>query len=415
MSKKKSWVKPAWIIPLFMAWFLGATAVVVQAMPAQVIIIRHAEKYEDRHRIHLSPRGFTRARALAEFFQSDPRVLEYGLPAAIIAQRPSNKKEGKKAVRCLETVAPLAKAAGQQVITRFAYGEVTELVNWLRDSREWNSKSVLICAQHVDIVHLAKTLGVSRVGQVVWPHETYDRVWLIDFSPEDGTVIRFRNIPQRLLFGDSFQVASPSKGLHTVTFEQTYSETMHEAAGPAPERRWSCHAVVQVHGDFSRFDEKTIPVLRLGGFTFGYYATTLGNLRESKDAEIKTDAEAGTGSLTYHYRAVVKGAEHTYATVSFSWGRQLLTVEFHAQVDESKVKPDLNMPVQLPPENPKGLITGVIDCYLAFGDKRFHAPAGLTYQGTACRSRCPSNQERYEAILSAKNGIILKKEYLPEL
>jgi len=412
MSKKTPWVRPAWIIPLFMVWFLGA-AVAVQAMPAQVMIIRHAEKYEDPNRIHLNPRGLTRARALAQFFQSDPRVREYGLPAAIVAQRPSKKK---KAVRCQETVAPLARATGQQVITRFAYGEVTALVNWLRAGREWDSKSVLICAEHTDIVHMAKALGVPHVGEVVWPHETYDRVWLIDFSPEDGTVTRFQNIAQRLLFGDSFQVASSSKQLNVVTFEQTYNETVHEAAaGPTSVRRWSCHVAAQVHGDFSKFDEKSIPVLRLGGFTFGYYVTTLGNLRHSKYAEVKTDAEAGTGSLRYHYKTAVKGVEHTYATVSFSWGRQLLTVEFHAQVDESKIKPDLDMPVQLPPENPKGLITGVIDCYLALGDKRFYAPAGLTYQGTAGRSQDASNQECYQATLTAKNGIIVKKEYLSEL
>jgi len=412
MSKEKPWLKQAWIIPLFMVWFL-AVAVAVQAMPAQVMIIRHAEKYEDRNRIHLNPRGLTRARALAQFFQSDPRVREYGLPAAIIAQRPSKKK---KAVRCQETVAPLAKATGQKVITRFAYNEVMELVNYLRAGREWDSKSVLICAEHTDIVNMAKALGVPQVGQVVWPHETYDRVWLIDFSPKDGTVTGFRNIPQRLLFGDSFQVASSSKRLNTVTFEQTYGEIIYEtAAGPANGGKWSCHVAAQVHGNFSKFDESTIPVLRLGGFTFGYYATTLGNLRRSKHAEVETDAEAGTGSLRYHYKTALKNVEHTYATVSFSWSRQLLTVEFHAEVDESKIKPDLNMPVQLPPENPKGLITGVIDCYLAFGDKRFYAPAGLTYQGIAGRSRDASNQERYQATLTAKDGIIVKKKYLPEL
>jgi len=412
MSKENPWVTPAWIIPLFMMWFLGV-AVAVQAMPAQVIIIRHAEKYEDIERIHLNPRGLTRAMALVQFFRSDPRVLEYGPPAAIIAQRPSKKK---KSVRCQETVAPLARATGKEVISRFAYGQVAELVNCLRANREWDSKSVLICAEHMDIVHMAKALGVSDVGEVVWPHETYDRVWLIDFSTEDGTVTRFRNIAQRLLFGDSFQAASSARQLNTVTLEQAYSETMSEAAACAGSvRRWRCHATAQAYGDFSQFDEKTIPVLRLGGLTFGYYATTLGNLGQNTCAEVKTDAKAGTGSLRYHYRTSVKGAAHTYATISFSWDRQLLTVEFRAQVDESKIKPDLNMLVQLPPENPEGLITGVIDCYLAFGDKRFYAPAGLTYQGIAGRSQDASNRERYEAVLSVKNGIIVKKEYLPEL
>lgn len=183
-------------------------AIAVQAMPSQVIIIRHAEKFEDRHKIHLNSRGLTRAKALAQFFQSDPRVLEYGLAAAIIAQRPS---QHKSSVRCEETVEPLAQALGQTVINRFAYGEVRELAEWLRASREWDSKSVLICAAHMDIVPLARALGVPHVRQLVWPHETYDRVWLIDFSQPDGQVSSFRDIPQSLLFGDSCQVASESR------------------------------------------------------------------------------------------------------------------------------------------------------------------------------------------------------------
>ena len=69
------------IISIFMMWSLSFIAS-VQAMPAQVMIIRHAEKYEDRAKIHLNPRGLTRAMAFAQFFQTDPRVLEYGLPAS---------------------------------------------------------------------------------------------------------------------------------------------------------------------------------------------------------------------------------------------------------------------------------------------------------------------------------------------
>ena len=135
-----------WCIALCTGWLLGIS-ISVQAMPAQVLIIRHAEKFEDRHRIHLNPQGLTRAKALAQFFQTDPRVIEHGVPTAIIAQRPS---EQKRSVRCEETVEPLAEALGQKIINRFAYGEVTELVEWLQASREWDFKSVLICAEHMD-------------------------------------------------------------------------------------------------------------------------------------------------------------------------------------------------------------------------------------------------------------------------
>lgn len=385
----------------------------MQAMPAHVMIIRHAEKFEDRHKIHLNPPGHTRAKALAQFFQTDPRALEHGVVAAIIAQRPS---EPEGSVRCRETIEPLAQALGLEVIDRFAYGEVPELAEWLRAGREWDSKSVLICARHLDIVSIAKALGVPRVRQLVWPHETYDRVWLLDFSPTDGKVTSFRDVPQCLLFGDSFQAALHAEQVGTFSFSQAYRETSNGAAAESvPATTWTCRIVAQVRGDFSRFDDNTIPVLRLGGLTFGSYATTLGKLRQCKDAEVRTDARAGSGSLRYNYNASVDGLQKTYAWVSFSWDKECLKAEFQADVDETRITPDLNMPVECHLEKAEGTIHGVTGCYVAFGEQRFHAPAGLAYRGTAMRSKDESNREIYQIDLKDKAGFIVKKLYLPEL
>jgi phosphohistidine phosphatase SixA len=412
MSRCLKWTKLGWCVVWCMAWLFGV-AVSAQALPAQVMIIRHAEKYEDRQRINLNPQGYTRAKALAQFFQTDPRVLQHGVVSAIIAQRPS---QHKKSVRCEETVEPLAQALGQKVINRFAYGEVTELVEWLRASREWDSKSVLICAAHMDIVPIAKAMGVPHVRQVVWPHETYDRVWLIDFSQTDGAVASFRDIPQCLLFGDSFQVTSDLERPGMFHFSQSYRESKDGVAtGRVPATTWKCRIVAEVRGDFSRFDDETIPVLRLGGFTFGYFATTLGKLRASKDAEVKTDPSGESGSLRYNYKASANGSEQTYAWVSFSWDRECLRTEFEAEIDETRIIPDLNMPVECPLERTEGTIHGVTGCYLAFGEKRFYAPAGLAYRGNATRSTDESNREVYQVNLKDENGFIVKKLCLPEL
>ena len=412
MSGCQKWLRLGWCITLCMGWLLWV-AIAAQAMPAQVMIIRHAEKFEDRHRIHLNPRGQTRAKALAQFFQTDPRVLQHGVAAAIIAQRPSQQK---RSVRCEETIEPLAQALGQEVINRFAYGEVTELVEWLRASREWDSKSVLICAAHMDIVPITKALGVSHLGQVVWPHETYDRVWLVDFSPTDGKVTSFRDIPQCLLFGDSFQVTCDSEQQGTFGFSQIYSETSDEAATESvPATKWQCRIVAEVRGDFSRFDDETIPVLRLGGLTYGYYATSLGKLRENKDAEVKTDVSTGCGSLRYNYNATVNGIEKTYAWISFSWDKERLKAEFQAEIDETEITPALNMPIECRLGRTEGTINGVTGCYLAFGEQRFYAPVGLAYRGTATRSKDQSNKEVYQVNLKDENGFIVRKLYLPEL
>ena len=103
----------------------------------------------------------------------------------------------------------------------------------------------------MDIVPVAKALGVKHMRQLVWPHETYDRVWIIDFSPTDRKVTLFRDIPQCLLFGDSFLVASTSEHQGTFRFPQSYREISDTtAAGRAPATKWKCHIAAKVPGRF---------------------------------------------------------------------------------------------------------------------------------------------------------------------
>ncbi|MFH0959871.1 MAG: histidine phosphatase family protein [Pseudomonadota bacterium] len=398
-------------VTIILIWCAGLS-VNVHAMPAQVMIIRHAEKYEDRQKIHLNNWGLTRAKALSQFFQTDPRVLEHGIPATIIAQKPSPKK---KSVRCEETVEPLAQALGQKIIDHFAYGEVFELVEWLRSNSDLDSKSVLICAQHLDIQPIARALGVPNIGQAVWPHETYDRVWLIDFSL-DGKVSSFRDIPQLLLFGDSFhEVLSPDQS-GKFGFSQTFQKVSDGPTGTVTAAKWQCRITAEAPGDFSQFDENTVPILRLGGFTFGYFATTLGKLRQSKSAEVKTDISAGSGSLRYNYKAMVDGVEQTYAWVTFSWNKEGLKAEFQAEVDANRIIPELNMPIDFNLSKSEGMISGVASCYLAMGKKRFYAPAGLTYSGIVSKiGDDQSNKEIYNTLIREENGVIVQKRYLPEL
>jgi len=73
------------------------------------------------------------------------------------------------------------------------------------------------------------------------------------------------------------------------------------------------------------------------------------------------------------------------------------------------------MPVECHLERIEGTINGVTGCYLAFGEQRFHAPAGLAYRGTATRSKDESNKEVYRVCLKDKNGFLVRKLYLPEL
>jgi hypothetical protein len=394
-------------IALTIAWTMQ-----VLAMPSQVIIIRHAEKYEDRNNTHLTPKGLTRAHALVEFFRSDPRVIEYGPPAAIIAQSATEKKP---AVRCEETVTPLAKSLGMDLITCFTYGQVTELVNWLRSSKGWDGKSVLICAQHMDIVPIVKSLGVADPRQIYWPHETYDRFCIVDFSPSEGKVSRFRNLPQCLLFGDSYQAVSGLDGPDTLEFSQTYREQLpSDRKGTVPASKWSCRIEAVVKGDFSQFDDGTIPVLRLGCFTFGYFATTLGNLRKDPHAEVRINEKDGSGWLKYSYKSRQDGSDNTYAWVSFTWHKESLKVEFWADLDETQIQSVIDMPVELALHKPEGPFSGATNCYVAFGSKKFYAPAGLIYSGIGSKVSGPGTEDHYNASLSASNVILVRRFEAPE-
>ncbi len=166
------------------------------AAPAQVILIRHAEKPAEGN--DLSPRGFQRARALVSFFQTNPAVTRFGPPAAIYAAKP--KADGAQA-RPLETVQPLAKALRLAVNTDFRKDDVAGLAASVMKDSAHAGKTVLVAWQHHLIPRIAKALGAAQAPDS-WPGEVFDRAWIIDFDGR-GKPVSFRNIPQRLLPGDS--------------------------------------------------------------------------------------------------------------------------------------------------------------------------------------------------------------------
>jgi hypothetical protein len=350
-----------------------------------------------------------------EFFQSDPRLLKLGLPEVIIAQSPSQKNHSQ---RSLETVAPLAKALGLPIISRFTFGQVQEMVQWLKSQREYDGKTALICMNHMEIAELAKALGVVHLRPRVWPHETYDRLYVLTFAPENGRFLSLQNLTQTLLFGDSFQALAGPEGRAAaeVAFKQVYQTGSSKTAGgkESPGPRWQFSATAKVQGDFSDFNDDTIPVFRVGGFCFGYHLTTLGYLKKQPNAVVKTDASKGSGSLLYRYQTVAAGAARTYAWISFAWDRQSLRVEFQADVDEGSYTPEIDLPIVLENDQPVGLIVGAAPCYVALGRKRFQAPIGFNYQGEGRKASTPSPSGSYQATLRSVGGFLLERAGDPD-
>lgn len=165
------------------------------ALPSQMMIIRHGEKPEEGHGLNL--KGRERAEALAPFFSGNNEFLKFGLPVAIYAQKttPANPS-----MRPEQTVTPLARALKLVVQTKYEHAEYAKLVEAIKTNPEYEGKTVLICWEHQVIPEMAQLFGAKKAPEK-WEGDVFDRVWLIDFLPEQK--VSFKDVAQRLLFGDS--------------------------------------------------------------------------------------------------------------------------------------------------------------------------------------------------------------------
>ena len=94
------------------------------AMPAEIIIIRHAEKPVQGNQLSLQ--GRERAAALAQYFLGDLDVLEFGPPVAIYAQ---SQKHGSSSVRAIQTVKPLADALHLRINDSFNRDDYRRMID----------------------------------------------------------------------------------------------------------------------------------------------------------------------------------------------------------------------------------------------------------------------------------------------
>lgn len=163
--------------------------------PAQIIFLRHGEKPDTGD--ELNERGRTRATALARLFTTDPLALEHGPAVAIFAMRPHGKRGS---VRAIQTMEPAARALKIESDQRFTRDEITELKRAVFGSAAFVGRTVVICWEHDAIPEMLKAFGWKR-GPDHWPGKNYDRLWILDFK--DGVPVRFRDLPQKLLPGDS--------------------------------------------------------------------------------------------------------------------------------------------------------------------------------------------------------------------
>ena len=165
------------------------------AQPAQVIIIRHAEKSDEGD--ELSLRGRERAAALVPYFLGTEDFLQFKTPVAIYAQAP---KKATSLIRSLESVQPLAADLHLTVIQTFTRDEYKRTVEEIMHKKVYDGRMVLICWEHRVIPDTAADFGVEDAPKT-WHGRDFDRTWVITFRPDKKP--EFEDLPQHLMYGNS--------------------------------------------------------------------------------------------------------------------------------------------------------------------------------------------------------------------
>ncbi|MFZ5449226.1 MAG: histidine phosphatase family protein [Thermodesulfobacteriota bacterium] len=175
---------------------LGLAESGVLAQPAQVLIIRHAERPFQEGAVNLSLKGQERAMALVPFLTQTPELTYRGLPVALFATKII---PGDLSHFTLETIDPLSQRLRVLTNASYAKWDYANLAQEILTNLKYEKRTVLICWVREYIPRLAAALGIFPEPPP-WPENAFDRVWVITYKKGQASLV---NLPQRLLFGDS--------------------------------------------------------------------------------------------------------------------------------------------------------------------------------------------------------------------
>jgi hypothetical protein len=175
-------------IILFSVFALPVPAQSPVPRPAQIILIRHAEKPADPNDPHLSPAGVKRAKQLVSFITTDPAMTRFGLPAGVFATQTTKHDDGQ---RTQETVAPLAKALKLTVQTPYLGKDYAAVAKLILANPAYAGKTVIICWNHEVIPQLVAALGVTPEPSK-WKSSVFDLVYVISYHDGKATLVTSR-------------------------------------------------------------------------------------------------------------------------------------------------------------------------------------------------------------------------------
>ncbi|MBC7457393.1 MAG: histidine phosphatase family protein [Bdellovibrionaceae bacterium] len=179
---------------VFIAALFFSLVQFAQAMPAQIILIRHGEKPDVGD--ELSSQGWERAKALPDLFKR-AEFKQYGDPVALYAM---NKNGQQGSVRAIQTLKYLSDVFKVSINTNYTRDEVSNLIDDIKKNHKYDGKMIVVCWEHKVLINIAIGLGVKQ--SLSWPPDQFDRTWILDFNSA-GQFKTFRDLPQKLLPSDS--------------------------------------------------------------------------------------------------------------------------------------------------------------------------------------------------------------------
>ncbi len=185
------------IFTLLTSLLLSTIPGLTYAMPAEVLLIRHAEKpTEGDEGMELSEKGWLRANALPQLFKQPEfkNLMERQVVLIAMAQKRPNSS-----IRPIQTLKYLSESLMIKIETPYTRDDYQFLVNQLRKNPYFNNKTVIICWEGTVLSSIAKSLGVFPVPEL--RKRDFDRAWVVSFN-QNGAISRFQDLPQRLLPND---------------------------------------------------------------------------------------------------------------------------------------------------------------------------------------------------------------------
>ncbi len=171
------------------------------ATPAQIIILRHAEKGSNGQLV--DPQGLERAAGLAYYLTETPYLQHFGPIAAVFASRQIDESD-RIIPRTIETMMPVAELLQLPVHSPFNGYQTTQMANFILNNPKYEGQNIVICWNHSSIIPLLNAFGYTwPLNTSFYPNCRFDMVFVLTFPHPDQNPLFPALYFQQLLYGDA--------------------------------------------------------------------------------------------------------------------------------------------------------------------------------------------------------------------